>query len=348
MRQAAGRGKRRDCEPGRPTVPESRGPSGLICAGEDTERALLELCCRNPETRRSRGDSDAQCATGMHLQGLYTRPFAKENMRYGTPHDYQLPSDAKTAPSFSTLPCPTPGRNHPTALPARGAPRFAASCGPSPGPAAAPAGGSRRAHRACAPPLREKCGPRGPGGSRAHASACRRAGSGFSPKMAAAVTFCRLLGRSGSAALRPPRGARCLGVRASPTGEKITHTGQVSAAAWRPPRLGSRRTGGRAPCRPGSGWAQVCGSRAVTPRGLPGPRPPAAEPGGARWPSDSSGAAVARRGDGVGSQWAARAEKRPRVVDGVARGAGRTRGPAPPAARPAPSLRLLAPRALPE
>uniref|UniRef100_A0ABI7XLZ0 Uncharacterized protein n=1 Tax=Felis catus TaxID=9685 RepID=A0ABI7XLZ0_FELCA len=31
------------------------------------------------------------------------------------------------------------------------------------------------------------------------------------------VTFCRLL----------PRGARRLGVRTSPTGEKITHTGQV-------------------------------------------------------------------------------------------------------------------------
>ncbi|XP_027945818.1 NADH dehydrogenase [ubiquinone] iron-sulfur protein 6, mitochondrial [Eumetopias jubatus] len=45
--------------------------------------------------------------------------------------------------------------------------------------------------------------------------------------MAAAATFCRLLGRSGTAALNPPRGARCLAVRTSPTGEKITHTGQV-------------------------------------------------------------------------------------------------------------------------
>ncbi|XP_008706961.1 NADH dehydrogenase [ubiquinone] iron-sulfur protein 6, mitochondrial isoform X1 [Ursus maritimus] len=45
--------------------------------------------------------------------------------------------------------------------------------------------------------------------------------------MAAAVTFCRLLGRSGKAALSLPRGARCLAVRTSPTGEKITHTGQV-------------------------------------------------------------------------------------------------------------------------
>ncbi|XP_027462514.1 NADH dehydrogenase [ubiquinone] iron-sulfur protein 6, mitochondrial isoform X3 [Zalophus californianus] len=45
--------------------------------------------------------------------------------------------------------------------------------------------------------------------------------------MAAAVTFCRLLGRRGTAALNPPRGARCLAVRTSPTGEKITHTGQV-------------------------------------------------------------------------------------------------------------------------
>ncbi|XP_025723271.1 NADH dehydrogenase [ubiquinone] iron-sulfur protein 6, mitochondrial [Callorhinus ursinus] len=45
--------------------------------------------------------------------------------------------------------------------------------------------------------------------------------------MAAAVAFCRLLGRSGTAALNPPRGARCWAVRTSPTGEKITHTGQV-------------------------------------------------------------------------------------------------------------------------
>ncbi|XP_027462512.1 NADH dehydrogenase [ubiquinone] iron-sulfur protein 6, mitochondrial isoform X1 [Zalophus californianus] len=52
-------------------------------------------------------------------------------------------------------------------------------------------------------------------------------GQGSVHKMAAAVTFCRLLGRRGTAALNPPRGARCLAVRTSPTGEKITHTGQV-------------------------------------------------------------------------------------------------------------------------
>ncbi|XP_002918875.2 NADH dehydrogenase [ubiquinone] iron-sulfur protein 6, mitochondrial isoform X1 [Ailuropoda melanoleuca] len=45
--------------------------------------------------------------------------------------------------------------------------------------------------------------------------------------MAAAVTFWRMLLRSGKAALSLPRGARCLAVRMSPTGEKITHTGQV-------------------------------------------------------------------------------------------------------------------------
>ncbi|XP_064141357.1 NADH dehydrogenase [ubiquinone] iron-sulfur protein 6, mitochondrial-like [Loxodonta africana] len=45
--------------------------------------------------------------------------------------------------------------------------------------------------------------------------------------MAAAVTFCRLLGRNRAAALSLPQGARCFGVRTSPTGEKITHTGQV-------------------------------------------------------------------------------------------------------------------------
>uniref|UniRef100_A0A8C9JB87 Uncharacterized protein n=1 Tax=Panthera tigris altaica TaxID=74533 RepID=A0A8C9JB87_PANTA len=41
------------------------------------------------------------------------------------------------------------------------------------------------------------------------------------------VTFCRLLGGGGPEALRLPRGARRLGVRTSPTGEKITHTGQL-------------------------------------------------------------------------------------------------------------------------
>ncbi|KAM9694381.1 NADH dehydrogenase [ubiquinone] iron-sulfur protein 6, mitochondrial [Trichechus inunguis] len=45
--------------------------------------------------------------------------------------------------------------------------------------------------------------------------------------MAAAVTFCRLLSRSRPAALSLPQAARCFGVRTSPTGEKITHTGQV-------------------------------------------------------------------------------------------------------------------------
>uniref|UniRef100_D2CMN6 NADH dehydrogenase [ubiquinone] iron-sulfur protein 6, mitochondrial n=1 Tax=Ailuropoda melanoleuca TaxID=9646 RepID=D2CMN6_AILME len=45
--------------------------------------------------------------------------------------------------------------------------------------------------------------------------------------MAAAVTFWRILLRSGKAALSLPRGARFLAVRISPTGEKITHTGQV-------------------------------------------------------------------------------------------------------------------------
>lgn len=59
-------------------------------------------------------------------------------------------------------------------------------------------------------------------------------GQGSARKMAAAVTFCRLLSRSGGAtALSLPQGARRFGVRTSPTGEKVTHTGQVSAAAWR-------------------------------------------------------------------------------------------------------------------
>ncbi|XP_068391221.1 NADH dehydrogenase [ubiquinone] iron-sulfur protein 6, mitochondrial isoform X2 [Eschrichtius robustus] len=45
--------------------------------------------------------------------------------------------------------------------------------------------------------------------------------------MAAAVTFLRLLGRGGAAARSLPGAARCFGVRTSPTGEKVTHTGQV-------------------------------------------------------------------------------------------------------------------------
>ncbi|KAM6224720.1 NADH dehydrogenase [ubiquinone] iron-sulfur protein 6, mitochondrial [Rhynchocyon petersi] len=45
--------------------------------------------------------------------------------------------------------------------------------------------------------------------------------------MATAVTFCRLLSRTRLAALNLYNGARCFGVRTSPTGEKITHTGQV-------------------------------------------------------------------------------------------------------------------------
>lgn len=66
-------------------------------------------------------------------------------------------------------------------------------------------------------------------------------GQGSAHKMAAAVTFCRLLGRSGKAALSLPRGARCLAVRTSPTGEKITHTGQVTAAAGRPLSISAPR-----------------------------------------------------------------------------------------------------------
>nr|XP_009238840.2 NADH dehydrogenase [ubiquinone] iron-sulfur protein 6, mitochondrial isoform X2 [Pongo abelii] len=45
--------------------------------------------------------------------------------------------------------------------------------------------------------------------------------------MAAAMTFYRLLNRWGEAARNLRLGARCFGVRVSPTGEKVTHTGQV-------------------------------------------------------------------------------------------------------------------------
>ncbi|XP_059272817.1 NADH dehydrogenase [ubiquinone] iron-sulfur protein 6, mitochondrial isoform X1 [Mustela nigripes] len=65
--------------------------------------------------------------------------------------------------------------------------------------------------------------------------------------MAAAVTFCRLLGRTGPAALSLPRGARSFGVRTSPTGEKMTHTGQVyDDADYRKVRFVGRQKEGRA------------------------------------------------------------------------------------------------------
>lgn len=89
-------------------------------------------------------------------------------------------------------------------------------------------------------------------------------GQGSARKMAAAVTFCRLLSRSGgAAALSLPQGARRFGVRTSPTGEKVTHTGQVSAAAW---RASERRSPGRprSSCRP----------RRRVLSGLPGPSAP--------------------------------------------------------------------------
>ncbi|KAF5912215.1 hypothetical protein HPG69_003491 [Diceros bicornis minor] len=93
-----------------------------------------------------------------------------------------------------------------------------------PEPAAAPA----RPQRACASPRREiGHGRAGPCGSCAHAWALGTSGQGSARKMAAAVTFLRLLRRGGGAALSLPGGTRCFGVRTSPTGEKVTHTGQV-------------------------------------------------------------------------------------------------------------------------
>ncbi|XP_032193717.1 NADH dehydrogenase [ubiquinone] iron-sulfur protein 6, mitochondrial isoform X2 [Mustela erminea] len=73
--------------------------------------------------------------------------------------------------------------------------------------------------------------------------------------MAAAVTFCRLLGRTGPAALSLPRGARCFGVRTSPTGEKITHTGQVyDDADYRKVRFVGRQKEGR--ILPSGSWQE--------------------------------------------------------------------------------------------
>ena len=85
-------------------------------------------------------------------------------------------------------------------------------------------------------------------------------GQGSIHKMAAALTFSRHLGRAGVAALRLPRGARFFGVHISPTGEKVTHTGQVTGAArraleWAEPRSGSWSF--RCPRCPGSSWCPV-------------------------------------------------------------------------------------------
>ncbi|XP_022368181.1 NADH dehydrogenase [ubiquinone] iron-sulfur protein 6, mitochondrial [Lutra lutra] len=83
-----------------------------------------------------------------------------------------------------------------------------------------------RSARARRPAARE-VGPPGPCDTVRMRQRVGAPGQGSAHKMAAAVTFCRLLGRSGRAALSLPRGVRCFGVRTSPTGEKITHTGQV-------------------------------------------------------------------------------------------------------------------------
>lgn len=92
----------------------------------------------------------------------------------------------------------------------------------------------------------------------------RCAGQGSAPKMAAAVT-CRLLGRGGAVVLSLPRGARCFGMHASLAGEKVTHTGQVTAVAR---------------------WALSTSGPAIqspVPSEVPGPRPPLGQPS----PSDS-------------------------------------------------------------
>ncbi|KAF6125969.1 NADH:ubiquinone oxidoreductase subunit S6 [Phyllostomus discolor] len=88
--------------------------------------------------------------------------------------------------------------------------------------------------------------------------------------MAAALTFCRHLGRGGAAVLSLPRGARCFGVHISPTGEKVTHTGQVTGAArrmlkWAEPRLMMIKTTGKFDLSvvrkriPSCGCATLCG-----------------------------------------------------------------------------------------
>lgn len=149
-----------------------------------------------------------------------------------------------------------------------------------------------RSARARLPEARE-VGPPGPCDTVRMRQRVGAPGQGSAHKMAAAVTFCRLLGRTGPAALSLPRGARCFGVRTSPTGEKITHTGQVSAAAWRPPSVsarcprcprlgdalagapGSRRSGGRArgPAGPGTVWVSRSDARGAEGAGVLGEPP---------------------------------------------------------------------------
>ncbi|KAJ8791115.1 hypothetical protein J1605_020785 [Eschrichtius robustus] len=114
--------------------------------------------------------------------------------------------------------------------------------------------------------------------------------------MAAAVTFLRLLGRGGAAARSLPGAARCFGVRTSPTGEKVTHTGQVTPAARRAPSPSGRpggRSPGSAPVSPGSSapvppvpQAQCPWSSRPAPRSLlflrPSTRVPRSSPSGPR------------------------------------------------------------------
>ncbi|XP_068932622.1 NADH dehydrogenase [ubiquinone] iron-sulfur protein 6, mitochondrial isoform X1 [Petaurus breviceps papuanus] len=73
---------------------------------------------------------------------------------------------------------------------------------------------------------------RRPHGSERSFALLKRQGHGVIPrKMAAAaggtLTFGRFLGRSLRAARGLPVASRCFGVKISPSGEKITHTGQV-------------------------------------------------------------------------------------------------------------------------
>ncbi|XP_068932628.1 NADH dehydrogenase [ubiquinone] iron-sulfur protein 6, mitochondrial isoform X2 [Petaurus breviceps papuanus] len=74
---------------------------------------------------------------------------------------------------------------------------------------------------------------RRPHGSERSFALLKRQGHGVIPrKMAAAaggtLTFGRFLGRSLRAARGLPVASRCFGVKISPSGEKITHTGQVN------------------------------------------------------------------------------------------------------------------------
>uniref|UniRef100_F6XVS1 NADH dehydrogenase [ubiquinone] iron-sulfur protein 6, mitochondrial n=4 Tax=Equus TaxID=9789 RepID=F6XVS1_HORSE len=156
-------------------------------------------------------------------------PFPNKNTHsILSPHDYRIYRIHVRFPSFPALPLVRITEQPLSAKVKRKLPAFSQL---SPGqPPHLPGCARPTAPRVRTAAARAKSRPRGPRGIRAHAWALSAPGQGSARKMAATVTFLRLLGRGGGAALSLPGGARCFGVRTSPTGEKVTHTGQAYGA----------------------------------------------------------------------------------------------------------------------